>query len=97
LLAVTENATSAIEGMLASPQLPDDAGLRITTETAPTEDGTPRTEFRIGVAEAPEPGDQVVDDAPVFIEPEAATLLDDKVLDAQVAGEQVSFSLAEQA
>jgi hypothetical protein len=97
LLAVTETASAAIEGILASPQLTDDAGLRISTETALSEDGVPRTEFRLAVAESPEPGDEVVEGSPVFLESEAADLLDDKVLDAQVAGDEVRFSLAQQA
>lgn len=96
MLAVTDSASSAIEGILAAPEMPGEAGLRISTGDAPAEDGMPRTEFRLAVAEAPQPGDQVVEDGPVYLEPEAANLLDDKVLDAEVAGDQIRFSLAEQ-
>jgi iron-sulfur cluster assembly protein len=96
MLAVTEKAVSAIDGILASPELPDKAGMRITTETAPTEGGAPQTELRLAVVDQPETSDQVLEDAPVFLEPEAAAILDDKVLDAEVAGDQVRFNLKEE-
>jgi iron-sulfur cluster assembly protein len=96
MLAVTEEAASAIDDILASPELPDEAGMRITAEFGVTDEGTPRTELRLAVVETPEANDQVVEDAPVFLEPEAAALLDDKVLDADVAGDQVQFDVKEQ-
>jgi Fe-S cluster assembly iron-binding protein IscA len=96
MLAVTEEAASAIDGILASPELPDKAGMRITTEIGLTEEGAPRTALRFTVVETPEANDQVIEDAPVFVEPEAAALLDDKVLDADVAGDQVHFDVKEQ-
>jgi iron-sulfur cluster assembly protein len=96
MLAVTEEAASAIDGILASPQMPDEAGMRVTAETGVTEEGAPRTDLRLTVVEAPEANDQIVEDARIFLEPEAAALLDDKVLDADVAGEQVRFELKEQ-
>jgi iron-sulfur cluster assembly protein len=96
MLAVTEAAASAIDGILASSELPDEAGMRITAEVGLSEEGAPRTSLHLAVVEAPEENDQVVEDAPVFLEPEAAAFLDDKVLDADVAGDQVHFDLKEQ-
>ena len=96
MLAVTQEAASAIDGILAAPGVPDEAGVRITTEMAGAEEGSPQAELRLAVVEAPEASDQVVEDAPVFLEPEAAALLDDKVLDAEVADDQVRFNLKEQ-
>jgi len=97
VLAVTEQAATAIEGILANPDFPDEAGMRITTETATTEDGSPpQAELRLAVVDKPDESDQVLEDAPVFVEPEAATLLDDKVLDAEIAGDQVQFSLKQE-
>jgi iron-sulfur cluster assembly protein len=96
MLAVTEEAASAIEGILASPEVPDEASVRITTEIGMSNEGAPSTQLRFAVAKTPEPNDQVLDDAPVFLEPEAAALLDDKVLDAEVAGDQVHFDLKQQ-
>jgi hypothetical protein len=80
----------------SSTEVPDDAGMRISTESAPREDGVPKTELRLALVEAPLADDEVVSDAPVFLEPEAAALLDDKVLDAEVSGDRVQFHLKEQ-
>jgi iron-sulfur cluster assembly protein len=96
MLAVTEEAASAIEGILASPELPNEAGLRITSESGMADAGSRRIEYRLSVAEAPEEADQVLEDAPVFLDPEAAAQLDDKLLDAEVAGHEVRFQLKEQ-
>jgi Fe-S cluster assembly iron-binding protein IscA len=50
------------------------------------------------VAAAPAEGDQVVDEdgTRVFLEPAAASLLDDKVLDAEKHDDHFHFSLGEQ-
>ena len=70
------------------------AGLRITRGVAP--DGQPG--LKLSVADAPESDDAVVaaENTPVFLDAEAAELLDDKVLDAQVEGGQVGFMLRDQ-
>ena len=96
MLAVTENAASAVSGILASSELPAEAGLRITTEPVQAEEGVERTDLRLSVVEGPEESDQVIDEAPIFLEPEAAALLDDKLLDAEVVDDQVNFRLAPQ-
>jgi iron-sulfur cluster assembly protein len=79
MLAVTENATSVIQQLTDRPELAEGAGLRI----ASSEDGANLT---VAPASTPEAGDQVVESsgARVFLEPEAADALDDKVLDARV-------------
>ena len=56
-----------------------------------------RIELRLSLAERPEEGDQVVEGGPVFIESEAASFLDDKLLDADVSGNEAQFSLRDQA
>jgi len=93
VLAVTENATSVIQQLTDTPELPDGAGLRIASSPEPPN-------LTVTPAGAPEEGDQVVenDGARVFLESEAATILDDKVLDARVndAG-GVEFLVAAQA
>ena len=96
MLAVTDEAVSAINGILASPEVPDDAGLRITAEPSAADADTQRTEFRLAVVEAPEEDDQVLEGASVFLEPEAAAQLDDKLLDAEITGDQVRFGVTEQ-
>jgi Fe-S cluster assembly iron-binding protein IscA len=93
MLAVTENATSVIQQLTDRPELPDGAGLRIASSTEPPN-------LTVAATGAPEKGDQVVenDGARLFLESEAAAMLDDKVLDARVndAG-GVEFLVAVQA
>jgi iron-sulfur cluster assembly protein len=96
MLAVTSQAASAIDDILAARELPDEAGVRITTRVDVSEGGTPEPALSLEVVEAPEEGDELLQEAPVFLEPEAAALLDDKLLDADLAGEQVRFALKEQ-
>ena len=54
-----------------------------------------RIELRLSLAERPEEGDQVVEGGPVFIESEAASFLHDKLLDADVSGNEAQFSLGD--
>jgi iron-sulfur cluster assembly protein len=97
MLAVTSQAASAIDDILSSrEELPDEAGVRITTKVDVPEDGPPEQALSLEVVEAPEEGDEVLEGAPVFLEPEAAALLDDKLLDADLSGERVHFALKEQ-
>jgi len=77
--------------------VPAGAGLRITREVNTDESGEPRTDLRLSVVAEPHEGDEVLDDERVFIDPDAAELLDDKLLDADVLGEDVEFSLDLQA
>jgi len=79
MLAVTENATSVVQQLTDRAELPDGAGLRIATA-----DESPS--LTVAPAGTPEEGDQVVESegARVFLEAEAAEILDDKVLDARV-------------
>jgi iron-sulfur cluster assembly protein len=80
MLDLTENATSVIRSIAERPELPDDAGLRVTSDAA----GSGR--LSVSAAGGPAEGDQIVEKegARVFLEPQAAAVLDDKVLDAQV-------------
>jgi iron-sulfur cluster assembly protein len=93
MLAISENAAEAIRGLVAAPEVPDSAGLRIT---APP---TGETSFELSVAATPAEDDEVVEEqgAQVFLEPGAAALLEDKRLDAQVEAGRVTFAIAERA
>jgi iron-sulfur cluster assembly protein len=98
VLAITPGAVEAISGILSASELPEGGGLRITSEAAEDESGATRIELRLSVAEQPEEGDQVVEGAArVFIESEAASFLDNKLLDADVSGNEAQFSLRDQA
>jgi iron-sulfur cluster assembly protein len=94
MLALTDNAVDAIRGIVAAPEVPDGAGLRIATMPGAGTAGS----LEVTVAAVPADSDQVLDDAGarVFVEEAAVPLLDDKVLDAQVDGTRVGFTLTEQ-
>jgi iron-sulfur cluster assembly protein len=97
VLAITEDAATAIDSIVASSGLPQGAGLRITQELNPQSGQEGRTDLRLSVVESAEEGDEVLDDVQIFLEPEAADFLDDKLLDADVEGNEVRFSLDIQA
>jgi iron-sulfur cluster assembly protein len=95
VLTITHEAAEAIDAVVHSaPNASDGAGLRIARGVAP--DGQEGLE--LSVADHPAPDDAVVEaeGTPVFLESEAAAMLEDKVLDAKVEGEQVGFMLLEQ-
>lgn len=91
MLALTNSAVEVVrEIVAASPEIDDESGgLRVTTEG----DG-----FALGIVALPSEDDQVVEaeGARVFLEPEAAELLDDKVLDVSVVGERAHFTVGRQ-
>ncbi len=95
MLTITETAAEAIDSIVKStPEAPESVGLRIAP--AARENGAPG--FTLVLAGEPEPDDQVVEgtgEVPVFVAAESAEELDDKVLDAQVQGDQVGFILAQ--
>ena len=95
VLTLTSNAAEAVKTIAeASPELPNDSGLRIHAE--PTEEG--QVGFELDLVEQPGEGDQVIEEAGarVFVEPETVVYLEDKILDATIAGDRVQFSLSEQ-
>ena len=97
MLAITEDAATAIDSIVTSSGLPEGAGLRITQEVNAQEGAEARTDLRLSVVESAEEGDQVLEDVRIFLEPQAADFLDNKLLDADVDGDEVRFSLDVQA
>lgn len=93
MLTITNTAAEAIRGIVAAPEIPDGAGLRIATQP-----DAGAAALEVTVAEQPAETDQVVSEAGarVFVEADAVPLLDDKLLDAQIEGTRVGFTLSEQ-
>ena len=93
MLTITDTAAEAIRGIVAAPEIPEGAGLRIATQP---DSGAATLE--VTVAERPDETDQIVSEAGarVFVEADAVPLLDDKLLDAQIEGTRVGFTLSEQ-
>ena len=87
----------AIDSIVASSGLPQGAGLRITHEVNVQSGGESRTDLRLSLVESAEEGDEVLEDVQIFLEPEAADFLHNKLLDADVEGDEVRFSLDIQA
>ena len=94
LLALTDNAVEAVKTIVSSSDDPSEtSGLRMVAEQAGAQ-----MNLQLSVALLPGEDDEVIEEhgARVFLEPEAASLLDDKVLDASVEHNQVAFTIAEQ-
>jgi iron-sulfur cluster assembly protein len=95
VLTITHEAAEAIDAVVHSaPVETETAGLRIARGVSP--DGQPG--LTLAVADAPASEDAVIaaETTAVFLDAEAAELLDDKVLDARMEGDQVGFTLRDQ-
>ena len=100
MLALTPTAAEVVDSIVSQQELPDTAGLRITSEEgeAAADGSGSQRDLRLSVVEQPEVGDALVEGSQVYVEPgETADMLDDKVLDAEVEGNEVRFSIAQQA
>ena len=97
MLAISEDAATAIRGIVESEGVPEGAGLRITREESTDPAGNARTDLRLSVVAGPQEGDQVLEVERVFVDPACTDLLDDKLLDADVVDDDVQFSLDVQA
>jgi iron-sulfur cluster assembly protein len=96
VLTITPEASQAIRGILDASEAPDGSMFRIAQQG---DDGAaPGPSLMLSVIQAPPPDDQIVEGEQVAIcvDPTAATLLDDKELDATVVGEEINFSIGEQ-
>ena len=96
MLAITEHAAEAIKALAAEAELPDGGGLRIA---APE----PEQGLELSLAGGPDADDLVLagDGLTVFLEPTAAQVLDDKVLDVQPVpaadgGQELRFAIGPQ-
>jgi Fe-S cluster assembly iron-binding protein IscA len=100
MLSLTPTAAEVVEAIVGQEEdLPETAGMRITSEASgPSANGSgPQRDVRFSVVEAPRAEDEVVEGARVYVESgETAELLDDKVLDADLSGEDVRFRLVPQ-
>jgi Fe-S cluster assembly iron-binding protein IscA len=98
MLSLTLEATHLIAEMLADPEVPEDAGVRIGVEGPGMRNGG--TQLQVAIAAGPSDDDEVVETAGarVFIPAPLSRTLADKTLDARVdANEGVRFELGTQA
>jgi Fe-S cluster assembly iron-binding protein IscA len=93
MLTMTQTAAEAVKQIVARVPQAEDGGVRIR-DAGGTEG------FELSVTPDPEPQDTVVvtDGARVFLDQSAATALEDRVLDAELAQDgSVRFALGDQA
>jgi Fe-S cluster assembly iron-binding protein IscA len=92
MLTLTPAAEEAVRQIVAQAPVNDDTGGLRIARGQPTPEGVP---LEMSLVDAPEDADQEVGEANahVYVEPSAAELLDDKVLDAQVQGGRVGFAV----
>ncbi len=88
MLTLSPSAVEAVDLLLHNPEVPDDAGLRIGSAG--------ESEFTLGIAAGPAPGDQIIEEGGVrvFVDAEAAPMLDNAELNARRDGDQLAFGLA---
>jgi iron-sulfur cluster assembly protein len=95
VLALTDSAVQAVKDIVSSSEeVSDRGGVRLVADRAGTQ-----ANFQLSVVPLPAEDDEIVEEegARLFLEPEAAFLLDDKVLDATVEQNKVAFTIADQA
>jgi Fe-S cluster assembly iron-binding protein IscA len=93
MLVLTEAAAEVVKSVTDTPQAPDGTGLRIT------QTGQDAGALQLAAAAEPGTGDQIVEasGARLFLDPQAAAYLADKVLDAEVDTQgKVRFTLGVQ-
>ena len=91
MLTLTPNAAEVVRTLVEQSPAPDSGGLRI----AAGEDTGEGVALELSLVDEPEALDETVEQegATVYLDPGAAELLDDKLLDAQVAEDHVTFVL----
>lgn len=89
MLMLTRHAADAIKGLAEAPGA---EGVRISALTS-VDAAAPA--LQVTLAPGPDPQDAVVEaeGARIFLAPDAAQALDEKVLDANVEGEEVRFAV----
>jgi Fe-S cluster assembly iron-binding protein IscA len=96
MLMLTEAAAEVVKSLTSTPQAPEGTGLRIASSgPEPADPGALQVTATVG----PDENDQVIDaaGAHIYLEPQAAAYLEDKVLDAHVDSDgQAHFSLGVQ-
>jgi len=93
VLTLTDDAVQAIRDLLVGEDLPQDAGMRIAA--VESDPGS----LELSLTSGPQAGDEVVarEDVRVFLSPEAARIVEDKTLDADVSTQgRPSFRLTRQ-
>jgi Fe-S cluster assembly iron-binding protein IscA len=92
MLTLTTQAAAEIRNLIEQPEVPEGGGLRIANDAT-------AGSLTLRLAALPAEDDEVLDTsgARLFLDPQAAVLLDDKTLDVAPDPEgSVQFTIAEQ-
>jgi iron-sulfur cluster assembly protein len=94
VLTLTDTAAEVVRTLVEQSEAPDSGGLRIAASDTAVEG----VELELSLVGEPEALDETVEQegATVYLDPGAAELLDDKLLDAQVAEDHVTFVLRDE-
>jgi iron-sulfur cluster assembly protein len=95
VLTLTPTAAEVVRTLVEQSPAPESGGLRIA---ASTDDGGESVELELALVEEPDALDETIEQegATVYLDPDAAELLDDKLLDARVADDHVTFVLRDE-
>ncbi len=93
MLAMTKEAVDAVERIVARPGVPDTAVVRIATDDSHGNGSGPVREVQIEVLPQPRAQDLLVQEMRLTVEPKSLAFLDDKVLDADLAGDEIEFRI----
>jgi iron-sulfur cluster assembly protein len=93
MLTLTPTAAEVVRTLVDQSPTAAAGGLRI----AASPDGIEGVSLELSLVDEPEATDETIEQsgATVYLDPDAAELLDDKLLDAQVAEDHVTFVLRE--
>jgi iron-sulfur cluster assembly protein len=95
VLTITEAAAEVLDSLVETTTEHRLAGVRISRTSG--EDGQPA--LRLAPVDSPGPHDSlaegVVGHSPIYLTPEASAMLEDKVLDARVDGDEVALLVAD--
>ncbi len=91
MLTLTPTAAEVVRNLVEQSPTPDSGGLRLTAAA----EGGESVALELTLVGEPEAMDETVEQegATVYLDPGAAELLDDKLLDAQVEEDAVTFVL----
>ena len=93
MLTITSNAAEAIRAIVQGTDVPDEGGIRISIAR---QNGS-QASLELALSPAPMEGDDVLElnGAHVFLDEMASVALDDKSLDAEMEGGEISFGIVE--
>ena len=94
MLTITPTAAEAIRALIESTEVPEEGGIRISM----AQQNGAQASLELAISPAPMEGDEVLElgGAHVFLDQVAVLALEDKSLDAEIEGDEISFGIVEQ-